>query len=609
MRGSKKSRKRRMKRQLRTEVLEQRTLMAASPFSFDYEHGTMFIQGTDQADVASVWEGHKGEIFAHLNGQSIRCQPGVQKIVFQGRKGDDRFVNLARIPSEAFGDGGNDILIGGPSRDTFHGGVGNDVLRGNSGDDWLFGDAGNDTLHGNAGNDTLVGGEHADLIYGNAGDDAISGGRGNDTIYGHEGKDTIFCEQGADTAFAGSGEDIVYGGTEDDALYGQEDDDHLVGGAGDDTLDGGDGNDRMEGKGGRDRIVDPQAVMLTDHFGGDWSDAEKIPADDGKGESTGLPGADDDWMCWAAAASNILEWTGWGQVANMFTTDQMFQYFQDHWTDYGGLMNYAWDWWFDGSNDSQGYADWSQVDVSGGGFFPNVDIDDYSHVTTDNSLVMDKIVNHLDAGDGVTLAVYNGWGGHAITCWGYLVDANDPNAIRGVFVTDSDDYKLHADPIDAIRYYDVSSRNGSWYLRDFYDSDSWHVGAVFALERRPSSLENADRSGSEKSSVSEGILPVGLRNPGRHVYHEKPTTLTGSISSSAPIPRPDRPTEELTDQAIRSFVALPRAMSALRGQPRDAQEATRILSTKPERSTDDPCDVFSKAVDKVLQVDLFWRTI
>ncbi|MHC4863454.1 MAG: hypothetical protein ACYTEX_05205 [Planctomycetota bacterium] len=33
----------------------------------------------------------------------------------------------------------------------------------------------------------------------------------------------------------------------------------------------------------------------------------------------------------------------------MTNTHQMFGHFQDHWTDQGGLMEYAWQWWFDGT--------------------------------------------------------------------------------------------------------------------------------------------------------------------------------------------------------------------------------------------------------------------
>ena len=66
--------------------------------------------------------------------------------------------------------------------------------------------------------------------------------------------------------------------------------------------------------------------FIYDDWGGSWADAEKNTLS-----------TEDDKMCWAAAASNILEWAGWtghneGEIGN---TDQMFGYFQNHWTDAG----------------------------------------------------------------------------------------------------------------------------------------------------------------------------------------------------------------------------------------------------------------------------------
>ena len=79
---------------------------------------------------------------------------------------------------------------------------------------------------------------------------------------------------------------------------------------------------------------------IWDTWGGTWADAEKTNIN-----------TDDDLLCWAAATSNILEYTGWGQVGGMTNTDDMFAHFQDHWTDQVGNSYYGFDWWFDGTND------------------------------------------------------------------------------------------------------------------------------------------------------------------------------------------------------------------------------------------------------------------
>ncbi len=64
----------------------------------------------------------------------------------------------------AFGEGGDDIIIGYDYADALYGGDGDDVLVGAGGDDQLDGGGGNDLLDGGAGNDTLTGGAGADVF-------------------------------------------------------------------------------------------------------------------------------------------------------------------------------------------------------------------------------------------------------------------------------------------------------------------------------------------------------------------------------------------------------------------------------------------------------------
>ena len=212
-----------------------------------------------------------------------------------------------------------------------------------------------------------------------------------------------------------------------------------------------------------------ESYLLYEEWGGTWSDAEKLPGN-----------TEDDLMCWAAAASNALEWTGWGVVDGMTTTDDMFQYFQDHWTDEGGLMEFGWDWWFDGTNNSAGWSGWSQVDVPGGGFYPAETFSDYYHRTSTDSQSLAAIDSYLHSGYSTTLGIY-GPGGHAITCWGYNYDPGTSDYL-GVWITDSDDSKYLSNPPDAIHYYEVAYSGTAWYLQDYYGSDAWYIGEVMALE-------------------------------------------------------------------------------------------------------------------------------
>jgi len=216
-----------------------------------------------------------------------------------------------------------------------------------------------------------------------------------------------------------------------------------------------------------------ESYMLIDNWGGAWHDAEKSPSN-----------TEDDVMCWAAAASNILAWGGWGQVDGMTTADEMFAYFQDHWTDAEGLAQIAWDWWFDGTSKTQGWAGWSQVDVAGGGFYPGEDIYDYLQWSSTLSQAMGAVDAFMHAGYGIALALY-GAGEHAVTAWGYTYEAGSPTSYTGIYISDSDDDKSAEDAPDSLQYYQVLYTGNRWYLQDFYGSDGWFIGEVDGLKANP----------------------------------------------------------------------------------------------------------------------------
>jgi len=227
--------------------------------------------------------------------------------------------------------------------------------------------------------------------------------------------------------------------------------------------------------------------MIFNDWGGTVADAEKSPA-------TGQ----DDLMCWAAAASNILEWTGLGLVGQMSNADHVFKYLQDHWTNASGMMEFAWEWWFDGTNNSQGEPwagdGWAQVDVPGGGFYLFEDFDDYYRQSFEVSLAMSAIDTDLHDGYGVALGVYPApdADGHALSCWGFNYDTkysqgHEDYYYVGIWVTDSDDSKYLADPLDMLRFYAVEydSTAERWFLQDFYGTDNWYIGEVQSLLPEP----------------------------------------------------------------------------------------------------------------------------
>ncbi|MHC4462513.1 MAG: hypothetical protein ACYS6W_13920 [Planctomycetota bacterium] len=222
----------------------------------------------------------------------------------------------------------------------------------------------------------------------------------------------------------------------------------------------------------------PATAVTTDYYlwdswGGTWADAEKT-----------IQNTEDDLMCWAGAASNVLEWTGWGKVAGMTNTDQIFDHFQGYWTDQGGLMEYGWEWWFDGTYSGPTADGWAQPNVSGGGgFYTGLNFYDYYHKEYTDALALSTIDDYLHAGYGTTLGIYTNGGGHAVTVWGLNYDPVT-GEYYGIWVTDSDDDKFNT-PLypDSLRYYGVaySSSDSWWYVQD-YGAGEWHIGIVQALE-------------------------------------------------------------------------------------------------------------------------------
>jgi hypothetical protein len=254
--------------------------------------------------------------------------------------------------------------------------------------------------------------------------------------------------------------------------------------------------------------------MIFDDWGGTWYDAEKVPPD-----SAFPPGTGDDFMCWAASASNILAWTGWGIVDGMYDADAIFKYFQDHWTDEGGWQNVAWTWWFNGTNIAAGWGA-AEVDVPGGAFYHRLDPDNYIVTEYDDADVMKAIDDFLHAGYGVGVGIYNEdyTTAHAITVWGFNYDDADPNHYVGVWVTDSDDNKSNPHAPDVLHYYEVqwSQSEGRWYLQDYYGRDDIYISYVAGLAKK-----------------STGVIPTRYNEQGdfNRVYDQGQLIIENNIIS------------------------------------------------------------------------------
>ncbi|QDT13551.1 calcium-binding protein [Planctomycetes bacterium K23_9] len=240
-------------RKLTIQSLEAKKLLAADIGLSDT--GVLEIVGTDDGDVVEVSESRKTITVQNGDEKIEFAWNDVKSLSFVGGDGDDTFVNSTRLASVAYGNNGNDTLIGGSKTDVFHGGPDNDTLQGRSGNDELHGDYGDDVLDGGDGNDDLRGWYGNDVLAGGDGNDYLSGYKGDDIIHGNGGNDTLKGHDGNDELFGDSGNDKIYGWKGDDLLDGGSGNDYLSAWSGDDILVGGSGKDDLRGHSGNDVII------------------------------------------------------------------------------------------------------------------------------------------------------------------------------------------------------------------------------------------------------------------------------------------------------------------------------------------------------------------
>ena len=181
----------------------------------------------------------------------------------------------------------------------------------------------------------------------------------------------------------------------------------------------------------------------------DFIDAEKEFTDVAEGET-----ASDANLCWAAATSNMLRFSGWGSAAGFKTEDDLFESFISAFTDAGGSYTYALDWFFNGNYQPQNWSGWSHLRAPGksGAYLPDYAADSLyqtyeisAHI--DNlRLVFDAL--ERDCAVGISIGNYISWlrsGGHAITLWGYMRDTSaspySKEAYPAIFISDSDSDK------------------------------------------------------------------------------------------------------------------------------------------------------------------------
>ena len=194
-----------------------------------------------------------------------------------------------------------------------------------------------------------------------------------------------------------------------------------------------------------DSNLSPQTIDISAAVSGPGEPSIYYDAD--KSESN----TEDDNLCWAATASNMLWHTGWASVTNARNEQEFFDtYFVNSWPDAGGNVETAISWfmndqsYYGGSTNAYTFAGHYSQLMGQYGESPSDYVVVYSAT---ESGVLQNLSASLAKGDAVGLSarVYSTQNGHAITCWGYAVNTSysstDPRYYAGLYITDSDDEK------------------------------------------------------------------------------------------------------------------------------------------------------------------------
>ena len=251
----------------------------------------------------------------------------------------------------------------------------------------------------------------------------------------------------------------------------------------------------------------------------------------------------DDMMCWAATASNMLYYTEW-LLQDTTNEDEIFTVFVDNFREgkrYGGNAYYAVQWYFTGSYTPSGWSEWDKPYANTGDYFDNITLSSYlssKNATTSNfTLAVEKLQDGYAV--GLSFGYYNTagerTGGHAITLWGMTYDTSlsvtDPNYYTGIIVTDSDDDKgYYGDPLaapDTLKIISITydSSKKQYILDPDYAGNNCIVETLHFLAPNPGFTPNAEPvdsavkiyNSSEVVSRTKSVADKTLASSGEHL--------------------------------------------------------------------------------------------
>ena len=203
----------------------------------------------------------------------------------------------------------------------------------------------------------------------------------------------------------------------------------------------------------------------------------------------------DDLLCWAGTTSNMLAWSGWGEIGLPEATgdnaeDVIFTKLINSFPDEAGFIEDGLCWFF--STNYRNYSNSNTASSGSGNYIGQSVWPGISMTTLNSASAMDSLAAALEnnMAVGLSMGFYNSLGssartsGHDVTVWGYTYNAakekDTGGYYTGLLITDSDDNKTYADPTDAPDALHLLPLKWSSSINRYYTS--YYSGTVTKLE-------------------------------------------------------------------------------------------------------------------------------
>ena len=231
----------------------------------------------------------------------------------------------------------------------------------------------------------------------------------------------------------------------------------------------------------------------------------------------------DDLLCWAGTSSNMLTWSGWGEIVLPEATgdnaeDVIFSRFSKSFPDTGGMMECGISWFFRNK-----YVYYANTPVASSGTGNYIGVSPYpgiTQTTLNGGEAMASLAAALEQNMavGLTLGYYNSLGSsslissHAVTVWGYTYDITKEKGsaeyYTGLLITDSDDNDNVSQATDAPDTLHLLSLKWSSSVNRYYSSS--YYGALSKMEYFVTLAPVEDWPGEMPATLAENsAAPVG----------------------------------------------------------------------------------------------------